>query len=278
MRIQYVGEETVIGFENDHSPITLADYHHALIDMLGDLLYVFDKSNLTYFIEGGSLLGAVRHQDMIPWDDDIDVSFLLNDYDKLVEALDQYLDKDKYVVQSFYLDSNYDVTQPMLKIRKKNTYVEYDATYFRNNCEENGVFIDLIAISKVPESPYANFVYRKGALIRSVFLLLFNKLGWETTWLKRYHMKKAVKFAELGKNSNLYGYALSFVAWQKQCWLEEEIFPLIRLPFNRYQVSVPNQFDRYLKKLYGDYMQIPNLESIDLLHSKNLRLKSGRME
>lgn len=276
MRIQYTGGNTVIGYEEDHSPITLEDYHKALLDMLGDVIKVLEECEIPYFLEGGSLLGAVRHQDIIPWDDDIDICFLLNDYDRLTEAFNQKLDKDQYVIQSFYTDKNFDVTQPMIKVRKKNTYVEYDAKYFRNNCEENGIFIDFIAITKIPEGKFVNSVYRKGALVRSLFLLAFNKLGLKTTWLKSYHMKKAERFARLGKSSDQYGYAISFIAWKNFVWQSDELFPLKKLPFNRFQISVPNQYHNYLKELYGDYMQIPNLDAVELLHSKNLRLKSGR--
>ncbi len=278
MQVNFIGEDTVIGKEYDGTDITIKDYHKALMEMLADVLAVLEEQNITYFIEGGTLLGAVRHQDIIPWDDDIDICFMLKDYDKLMNALETRLDQKQYIAQSFDKDVCYDVTQPMIKVRKKNTYVEYDKGYFRNNTAENGIFIDFIAVSKVPEGRLVNFWYRRTALVRTVALLVFNRMGFRIKWLKKRHMKQAVKFAKAGAKSEFYGYALSFVAWQSIVWKKDDVFPLKKMAYNRFMIHVPRNYDAYLKRLYGDYMQYPDLTCINLLHSKNLKLKSGKQE
>ena len=275
MQVNFIGEETVIGKEYDGTDITIKDYHEALMEMLEDVLNVLEQQHITYFIDGGTLLGAIRHQDIIPWDDDMDLCFMIQDYDKIMNVFEAMLDQNKYIAQSFEKDAYYDVTQPMIKVRKKNTYVEYDKGYFRNNTTENGIFIDFIAISKVPEEKFVNFWYRKTALLRTVALLVFNRMGLRTKWLKKRHMEQANKFARADENSGNYGYALSFVAWQNCIWKENDLFPLKKMPYHRFMINVPQNYDKYLKSLYGDYMQYPNLACIDLLHSKNLKLKSG---
>ena len=65
--------------------------HKEIQSLEYDILKEFDKfarkNNLQYFLSGGSCLGAIRHQDFIPWDDDIDVCMLREDYDRLLELV-----------------------------------------------------------------------------------------------------------------------------------------------------------------------------------------------
>lgn len=276
MKFKY-SDELVIGTENDGSPITLKAYQNELLKILGDVLEVLDREHITYFIDGGTLLGAVRHHDIIPWDDDIDICFFLKDYDRLLAALDQ-VKPERYCVQCFDRDSQYDVTQPMIKLRKKNTYVEYDAVYARNNCEEKGIFIDFIAVAPVPEGKQSNFWWRKGAFLRSLVLLALNKMGINLLWLKRYHMKKANDFARKAAGSPLLGYAISHVAWQNHIWKRSDILPFKKVKYHTFFLPAPQHADVYLKELYGDYMKYPDLHEVELLHSKNLKLKSGMVK
>lgn len=276
MKVKY-SEHCVISKENDGTEITLQDYQRELKFMLKDVKKALDEMKVPYFIEGGTLLGAVRHQDIIPWDDDIDICFFINDYDKLLKGLHKNLDSSLYVVQCFDTDKNYNVTQPIIKVRKKNTYVHtYDAVYERNNCKEKGIFIDFIEITRVPKSVFLNRIYRYQALVRTLFLLGFNKLNINLTWLKKRHLKKAKAFHEKGKDSNLYGYGLNMVAWQNFCIEERVLFPFQSYTFGDITMPGPADADAYLRQTYGDYMEIPNLDEVELYHSKDVKLKSNK--
>ena len=80
------------------------------------------QNDIRYFVDYGTLLGAVRHQGFIPWDDDIDISMLRSDYEKM-----QYLAMQKFIGDIFF-QSTYTDSQVMqvTKIRdRRTTAIEY---------------------------------------------------------------------------------------------------------------------------------------------------------
>ena len=74
------------------------DFQKKLVDMLRWLVEFLEKNNLRYYVVEGTMLGAVRHEGLIPWDDDIDIGMPRADYEKLIELLSNPIDH--YVVES----------------------------------------------------------------------------------------------------------------------------------------------------------------------------------
>jgi lipopolysaccharide cholinephosphotransferase len=67
--------------------------HQSDFDMLCEVDRICKKHGIQYFLHGGTFLGAVRHQDFIPWDDDVDILFLRKDYEKFLEVYENEADK-----------------------------------------------------------------------------------------------------------------------------------------------------------------------------------------
>ena len=93
-----------------------------LLDMLREIHRVCTEHQIPYVLYRGTFLGAVRHQGFIPWDDDMDVAMLREDYDRFCRIAPEALGKD-YCFQNWHTDENY--AHPFGKVRRRGTvYVE----------------------------------------------------------------------------------------------------------------------------------------------------------
>lgn len=266
-----INKDTIIGKEDNGDNISLGNLQELLTILLKDIVEVLENNNIFYFAAEGTMLGAIRHSGMIPWDDDVDLGFKLQDYNKIVEILKNNLNE-KYEVQCFDTNNNYAVTQPIIKVRIKNTYVEYNAWYDRNNCGCNGVFVDLIGFSNCCPTN-KDYIKRKIALIRTIALLCFNYLNINVRLFKKRHLNIAFDYDKKYSNSSFVGYALNYMPWRKFMFHKEDFDSLIDVKFNNFSIKVPSGYDRILTSLYGNYMEIPKDIDIKLMHSKNVKLK-----
>lgn len=116
------------------------------LEILNEFVGLCEKHDLRYYLVGGTLLGAVRHQGFIPWDDDIDVAMPREDYDKFAEICREELGKD-YFYQSPETDPHYFLTYA--KIRKNGTEVYEER--FQNAKFHKGIFIDIFPLDFCPK-------------------------------------------------------------------------------------------------------------------------------
>ena len=117
----------------------------AELEILNEFVRICEKHDLTYYLVGGTLLGAVRHQGFIPWDDDIDVAMPRADYDRLVEVCGEDLGAE-YFYQSPETDPYYFLTYA--KIRKNGTEIYEER--FKDARFHKGIFIDVFPLDFCP--------------------------------------------------------------------------------------------------------------------------------
>jgi phosphorylcholine metabolism protein LicD len=88
-----------------YNPQDLARLHEYLYQILGEIVRVCEKHSIPYFIQGGSAIGAFYNQGIVPWDDDIDVGMLRDDYERFLQVAPAELG-DKYFLEWFGSEPN----------------------------------------------------------------------------------------------------------------------------------------------------------------------------
>ncbi len=157
-----------------------------LLEMLNDLVSVLDKNGINYWLDYGTLLGAVRHKGFIPWDDDLDLGVLYFDKERIVKSVEKEL-KDSYRIFNFGEHDKF------LKLERS----------FGNNT----ITIDIFLYKNESEKLQAKF-FPDGIVYNNPFPF-------------------------------------------------DSIFPLKTMKFESSEFKVPNEYDLYLKKNYGEYMSLP---------------------
>ncbi len=242
---------------------TLRKAQLRMLDMLVALDSICRKHNIAYWIDFGTLLGAVRHKGFIPWDDDIDVSILESDMGKLRKALQEDLPSN-FAFQDYTVDSN--AFFPYARIRDKKSYCYYPHFV---KLKEQGLWLDIFKYSVIVNNSFKIFVDK---LYRRSFREIHNygEVEYESKFKRMknkylgyllHPFSVSLKFinSELGKlkaKKRIYG---CYSSTDHQFY-HENIFPLQQIEFEGHMFYAPGNFDAHLKGLYGDYMKVPPVE------------------
>lgn len=235
-----------------------------------ELLVEFDricrKHSIPYSIDGGTLLGAVRHKGFIPWDDDADVIMNRKAYQKFSAVVDDELDADKYYFQDMYRTAGY--RWGYGKLRRCNT------EFIRLNQEhmpyKQGIFLDVFVCDYVPDNyilrcvcNFHSYIYRKmfysevgkwtSSGLEKVVYRILNLIPEKTlkkrylNYIRRRNKKQTeyVKCLTFPACNRVYGY--------KRKWYEETI----DMEFEGIVFKACHDYDEYLTFLYGNYMELP---------------------
>lgn len=236
--------------------------------MLEILLYI-DKickeNNIKYWLSSGTLLGAVRHGGFIPWDDDLDIEMLREDYEKFLKV---FTDNDNYALQTYKSDENYFRT--FAKVRDLHSEIsefELDRYY-----KYRGLYVDIFSIERVPK-----YICR---LYGGVFEVIGrwrrkcgdNKFLWHilkcfqkiTLWT----IPIARPIFRIFTKDLHHSYGSGFL---KERHIED-ILPLTSVQFEGYTFPAPNNIDSYLSLIYGDYKQLPDTDSF-VIHTSSCIFK-----
>ena len=239
------------------------------IEVLKAVHSICQKYNLNYFLVGGTLIGAVRHQGFIPWDDDIDIAMMRKDYDHFQEIAQKELG-DKYFLQTWQTDRWHG---PFMKIRVNGTLFQ-DADTPANAKYHKGVFIDIFPLDNVLKPDGMEFKVR-AKIVRLLNLLLYRKCGAGLHVKSRVKYRMGVALSRLFPKSFMIrlrhklmtrdntidtAYVTSFGSGyhaQKQLFRRDVYLPATELEFEKEKFSVPGRYDLVLRQIFGDYMKLP---------------------
>ena len=211
------------------------------------------ENNIDYWLSSGTLLGAVRHGGFIPWDDDLDIEMMRNDYEKLLGILAK---QDRYDLQTHKTDPYYRL--PFAKLRDKHSFVEEygrDAKYrFR------GIFIDIFCLEYTHDFPS-----RLAARLLRFISFYAVKGHSKMRRLLFMSMKKAI--FTLIPTLRLLGALVPGRRLRHTIGTpfrteryEKDIFPLKDIEFEGHLFRCPADHDAYLRRLFGDYHTLPPVE------------------
>lgn len=241
-----------------------------MLDILFEIDTICKKHNIPYFLYGGTLLGAIRHQGFIPWDDDLDIAMCRKDYDNLMKILPTEL-PNNLALQTNDTDKNYFYF--FAKVRDKRSYIEEYCGYDRF-FKEKGIFIDIFPFERQQMPTHLLSELTQGRCYKILRTSKNDKIAIKKvraiTAINRYCIYPILRFISqitCGK-SFTYSYGIPFHSVYK----EEFIFPLTTHTFEGREFPIPKNSHEILTILYGDYMQIPNLNNLLLGHAAKLEI------
>lgn len=248
----------------------LDEIQNMLYAMMKDFHEICIEHNLCYTVFGGTLLGAVRHNGFIPWDDDIDVGMPRKDYELFCSIVEKYSDK----YEMGYFPQKYHIFQ-YGKFYNKNTVLREGGLI--SSIPDTMLFIDVFPIDGYPPQCNEKKHFDKIRFLnicrdRAVTSIAPSKIWWKRqfTFFKYiiYPVYRIIGYSfflkkmdeELKKYSfeNSEYISMQGAGWNEKGKLKKEILLDRKLyKFGNIEVYGISDYDEHLTKLYGDYMTLP---------------------
>lgn len=248
------------------------------LEILDYIHNICEKIGVKYYLAYGTLIGAIRHRGFIPWDDDLDICMLRNDYEKFQEHLLKNPDE-KYTLMSYLNNNNY--VYPFMKIIDSSTYLVEDDVRIDSKM---GVYVDIFPIDGYEKDVDFNKkmtkLIKKRQLSCYTFRGIRNKNSIFDTIIRYlcvilFSITDTTKYVreidELAKSRNIDDYEnANYLIYKdmnkpdvnKKCFIE-----LIKHNFCNKEYYIPKYYDELLRSDYGDYMQLPPIEQRKTHHN-----------
>jgi lipopolysaccharide cholinephosphotransferase len=259
------------------------------LDLFNQLDKICKKHNITYYADGGTLLGAVRHHGFIPWDDDMDFLMYRSDFDKLCEMSKEF--KPPYFFQTE--ETDHGSLRCHAQLRNSKTTGILKGEEKQKYPFNQGIFIDIFPVDGVPENKQErlDFVRRlqnlKGKARQYYdynhnFMPKVKITSIYTLLKKEWHFVKKIKYRMLWcfyKENNPYYLAFKkkvikydnqntkFVmdlalGLENQLLYREDISAPRYVPFEMLKMPIPHKYNRILNSYYGDWHKMVKGENV----------------
>lgn len=242
--------------------------HNVFLEMLSYIDGFCETYEIEYSLAYGSVLGAIRHNGFIPWDDDVDIYMTEKGYKKFKEQFLRHGDHDKYYLQQLDMIDGM-VEMPKLRMNG-TTYIE---PLLVERSMHHGIYIDIFILHNAPSRKlqqrimnFANqYLILKGLSNRkytrkkayNTIMSIMRMFPYH--FLRKEALKQVYKYSEIESDiffdTDLRTYSRSF--YEKNL-----IFPTKRIQFENIYVNIPAKHHEYLSQVYGDYCKIPSVSQI----------------
>lgn len=250
--------------------VEIGQVQRKLLEILLYFQAFCQQHHLSFVLAGGTCLGAARHQGFIPWDDDLDVFMLREDYEKLPALWEQFADTGRYAcVRS---NARFNIHHAATEIKDSNTtFINRHSIDLDIN---QGLMIDVIPLDAIPSGKLA----RLGQMLSSMLFCCFNfqrlpeHKGKVTFWctklalglirspklryriwsraerhMSRYALAQCDQVASLIEGATI----------MRQRFPKEWFLHPAKLEFEGHAMPVPRDWEQYLTISYGNYRQLP---------------------
>lgn len=249
-------------------PETIRRVQMIALEILCEFDRICKKYEISYILSAGTLLGAIRHKGFIPWDDDIDVFILNEEWQKFVKVAEKELDKSRFFLRTQETDIDNNLVFGQIK-RNDTVYVKDGRDNFNTH---RGIAMDILPFYNSPDTRIMFWLQNKlcrffktmtwahmgsgseRRFIPGVYYRLLAKVSNKKSYQMYY------KFANMIKEPKPYLAYLCVARnpYHKGFNQRKYFEDLCEVEFEGHMFPAPREYDPYLKYLYGDdYMKLP---------------------
>ena len=247
-----------------------------------DLLFHFDevckKHKLRYWLAYGTLLGAIRHNGFVPWDDDIDVCMPREDYEKLIKLSDDF--KDPFFLQTPYTDNGYYYSYCKLRNSKTTAFSKNFSYHFCSNNCNSGMSLDVFCIDRWENNVDGEKLYNeiKSLIVNNSTAMkianpafakderVINYDGADP--IETYERIQQLSKTYIREKTNIVSMpTITAYGFHRDVFRIEDFAESIDHVFEGFQFPIPIGYDRILRTIYGEYKVFPPIEARGKWHS-----------
>lgn len=257
---------------NEYDDKILNHLHELELMILKDFIKICEENDLTYYMYAGSLLGAIRHNGFIPWDDDLDVIMFRDDFERFKKIFIAS-NNDKY--ELLCNETNEDYFHLLSKLMLKDT--KFEEPWVSQVDFHIGINMDIFVLDDLAEEGFKrNYQLKKSFWYNKLMIMSKIKLGnlpiitRVITHAGYYFLnlfrirpstlnRRCLNFLKKYKNPNAtHVFDISATAEEyPQIFRKDDFKSVTKVKFEDIEVNAPVNYDYILKSLYGDYMQLP---------------------
>lgn len=241
----------------------LRDVQKKMLTILIEVDKICRQNDIPYWIDYGTLLGAIRHGGFVPWDDDLDICIMEEHFEKFQEVCLRELPENLFL-QNEKTDPLSSMGNGLIKIRDKESLYIHDFENFRKKYNK-GIFIDVFKCRSYSKMPMSLLKFLIKNISKSFGFSHYNPpLNFKNIicffiYPILYPIHKSI-LSILNNKKTFYVGCAPERSTYKEIHYIHNLFPLQEITFENHKFMAPNNPDAFLRDEYGDYMQIPPVE------------------